>query len=140
MIQAEPDAQAPSVLRIHAIELFILHLPAGGPEPFYRVGDHYRVLMRIHTSSGIGWGEIHLNEGSRPADWVTWASWYNKFLHRRFADEHSLQNDILHSIHPQLLSRVQLLSDAIQGAAARTAQPGESCHLLEIAEAYVSLF
>ncbi|MWV44420.1 hypothetical protein GRF59_12340 [Paenibacillus sp. HJL G12] len=147
MLQADTSTRVQAVIRLHAIELFILHLPSSKSEPLHSLGDHYRVLMRIHSSCGKGWGEIYLNEGNRPVDWVTWASWYERFLHRNFADEASLQNDILHSIQPFHLPRVQLLCDAIhETAAGRTTRGSvtedrqDSGHLLRFAEAYVSLF
>ncbi|MEC0239397.1 hypothetical protein P4H66_05955 [Paenibacillus dokdonensis] len=147
MLQAGSGIEAPAKLRFLAIELFMIHLPSGKSEPLSHFGDHYRVLMRIDTTSGSHWGEIYLNEGSRPADWVAWASYYEKFLHRSFASEASLQAEILCSIHPFHLARAQLLCETLRGKTVlchdswiELTDQGDSRPLLNMAEAYISLF
>lgn len=145
MLQADADVEAPGQIRLHAIELFILRLSSKESGTFDPFGEHYRVFMRIKAGKGNGWGEIFLNEGHRPADWVVWASWYERFLHRSFKSQASLQEDILRSVDPLHLSRAQLLCDALQGAGqaedrSSITGKGGSGPLFRLAEAYVSLF
>ncbi|MGN7358601.1 hypothetical protein ACTHPF_12745 [Paenibacillus sp. SAF-054] len=146
MLQADSAVDISERIRFQAIELFIVHLPSDKSEPFRPFGDHYRVLMGIHAGGGCGWGEIYLHEGQRPADWVVWASWYERFMHRSFDCKASLEKDILYAVDPSHLTRVQLLCDALQTLhssrenASELTNQGTNGGLFRMAEAYVSLF
>lgn len=136
-----------SLTRIYGIELYILHLKPLQPDPYHVYGDHYHVLMHMKTNIGASWTEVFMNEANRPADWVCWASWYEKYLRRSFRSEEELLADMLVSMNPVHLQKAQLLYDALhllKGDKKFEASIGlpenDIIKLVSEAEAYVSLF
>ncbi|GIO31875.1 MULTISPECIES: hypothetical protein [Paenibacillus] len=150
MLHTESDTEPLAVqgtIRLHAIELFVIHLTKKNPSTFCGFGDHYRVLMRIVTSGGCGWGEMYFNEGNRPVDWTAWASWFEQVLHRNFKSVSSIETGLISNLRPFHLARLHLLCDALQGLSGTSGRglgaEGEQVErsiLMNTAEAYVSLF
>jgi len=150
MLQTESGVASKAnqeTIRLHAIELFVIHLPKENQVTLCGFGDHYRIMMRMMTSRGCGWGEMYLNEGNRPSDWTAWASWYEQVLRRSFESVSSLENSLISGMRPNHLGRVQLLCDALQGLTGPSggrvgieAGQDERSLLISAAEAYVSLF
>ncbi|GAB6988199.1 hypothetical protein [Paenibacillus pini] len=132
-----------SLTCIHRIELYILHLNPSQPNSYRVYEDHYHVLMYMKTNNGSTWSEVFLNEANRPADWVYWASWYEKFLHRKYVGEAELQADVLASMTLPHLPKAQLIYDALHLIKDRKTSfgpPEEVSKIVHEAEAYVCLF